>query len=172
MTASPPLPGMARGSAVFSPCGLFRYSLTRTFGGGQGRVAFLLLNTSTATAEINDPTIRRCIGFAQSWGYGSLEIVNLFAFRATDPRVMKRAADPIGPENDRHIIEAARTASLLVCGWGTHGAFRDRDREVMWLLRSVPVQPYCLEETKDHFPRHPLYISGNARPTIYRGRPA
>jgi hypothetical protein len=164
------LPGLARGTAVFSSCGRYRYSLTREFGAGVGRVAWLLLNCSTATAEADDATIRRCINFSRAWGYGTMEIVNLFAFRATDPRVMKAQKDPIGPENDRYILAAARSARTLVCGWGTHGSFRGRDEEVMWMLRRVPVQPYCLEVTSDSFPRHPLYIASKATPIPYGGR--
>lgn len=171
MTASLPLPGMARGSAVFSACGRYRYSLTREWGSG-GRVAYVLLNCSTATAELDDPTIRRCIGFAKSWGFGSLEITNLFAFRATDPRVMKRQDEPVGPDNDGWIRVAARRANLTVCAWGTRGRFRDRDLAVLRLLKDTNVVTYAIRVTDGGDPSHPLYLPAALKPVPYRGRPA
>lgn len=91
------------GDAVFSPCQRYRYWLERRFSEGDGTAVFVMLNPSTATAETNDPTIRRCIGFARSWGCDYLVVVNIFAFRATDPKVMKAEADPVGSDNDRHL---------------------------------------------------------------------
>lgn len=96
----------ASSDAVLSDCGTYRYSLTRVWDESRPRVCFVMLNPSTADASANDPTIVRCRNFAYSWNYGSLEVVNLFAYRATNPRVLRTVQDPIGPENDRHIIEA------------------------------------------------------------------
>jgi hypothetical protein len=104
-----------RSGAVISDCQQYRYSLTRVWAENAPRACFIMLNPSIADATINDPTIRRCIGFAIEMGCGSLEVVNLFAFRATDPKAMKQADDPIGPENDRYLIEAAQCAAQVIC---------------------------------------------------------
>ncbi len=119
MKASPILPLFddGRSSAVLSPDGVYRYQLVREWDRARPRVAFLMLNPSTADATQNDPTIRKCIAFARSWGCGSLEVVNLFAFRATDPRELGRCGarvDPVGAENDGYILAAARRASVVV----------------------------------------------------------
>src|SRR5262249_14212908 len=97
-----------RRAAVISDCGRYRYSLTRRWGdAAEPRALFVMLNPSTADAEQDDPTIRRCIGFAKAWGMGSLEVVNLYALRATDPAALLSAPDPIGPKNDTMITSAA-----------------------------------------------------------------
>ena len=90
----------AAGAAVLSPCGAYRYLLTRRFGPGKKLATFVMLNPSTADAERDDATIRKCVGFARSWGCAGLQVVNLFAFRATDPTDLRMADDPVGPEND------------------------------------------------------------------------
>lgn len=146
------------GGAVFSPDRVYRYELRRTWGEG-GVVAFIGLNPSTADETLDDPTIRRCIGFAKRWGYGHLVMLNLFAFRATDPREMKAAIHPIGPENDKHIVQVARRADLVVCAWGVHGSYQGRDQDVLNIL---PVHPQALGVTKDGYPKHPLYLPATA----------
>lgn len=87
---------------------------------------FVGLNPSTADELLDDPTIRRCVAFARSWGYGALCMTNLFAFRATDPDVMKSADDPVGPENDQHLQDLANGASVVIAAWGVHGTFGGR----------------------------------------------
>src|SRR6185369_17379869 len=101
-------------TAVISKCGKYRYSLRREWIGGAGTVCFIMLNPSTADASVDDPTIRRCIGFAQRWGYQILEVVNLYAYRATRPRDMFAAADPVGPENEYYLCKAALGAGLRI----------------------------------------------------------
>src|SRR4051812_26865304 len=107
-------------NAVISACGRYRYLLTRQVGPGPRAATFIMLNPSTADATKDDPTIRRCIGFARQWGCGRLSVLNLFAFRATDPAAMKRADDPVGPENkdwfERILTDAGE--GRVVCGWG------------------------------------------------------
>ena len=120
--------------ATFSPCKVYRYSLTRGFDDGPA-CNFLMLNPSTATATEDDPTIRRCIGFAKGWGYGVLYVTNLFALRATDPRELYKHAEPVGPDNDRCILTAATGSQLVVAAWGVHGAHRDRGADVARLIR-------------------------------------
>ena len=149
---------MVRVSAVFSPDRVYRYELRRTWGPGPV-VAFIGLNPSTADETVDDPTIRRCIGFAKRWGYGGLVMLNLFAFRATDPRDMRAADDPVGPDNDRHLIAATSESGLVVAAWGVHGAYRNRDREVAGLLAWNLM---ALGLTRDGHPRHPLYVRGDA----------
>lgn len=140
-------------AAIFDATETYRYSLLRTWESSLPRVCFVMLNPSTANAERDDPTIRRCIGFARTWGYGSLEVVNLYAFRATHPTVLFRATDPIGPENDHYIREAVGSASLLVVAWGNHGLRNGRATQVLPLLGA----PRCLGITAIGQPCHPLY---------------
>lgn len=144
--------------AVFSPCRTYRYVLRRPVGLGGGTCLFVMLNPSTADETVNDPTIRRCMGFARDWGYGLLLVANLFALRSTDPRALYAAEDPVGPENDRHILAAASEAGVVVCAWGNHGAHLDRGRAVASLLKGEGVEARCLGVTGTGQPRHPLYI--------------
>lgn len=159
--------------AVFSPDRVYRYSLIRDINaGGHGIVNLVLLNPSTADEVADDPTIRRCRGFAASWGYRSLVVTNLFGIRATDPAVMKAATDPVGPENDRHIRDFAANANAVVVAWGVHGAHRSRDAEVLALLASIGVQPVCLGVTMGGHPRHPLYVRAGLAPVVFEARVA
>ena len=120
-----------------------------------------MLNPSTADERRDDPTIRRCVGFARRWGFGGVEIVNLFALRASDPRVLRRAGDPVGAANDRHIARAAARATLVVLAWGACGRLRGRSAEIRARL-SRPA-PRCLGLTRSGEPRHPLYLRADAR---------
>src|SRR4028119_2392792 len=95
--------GREHRGAIFDPTRTYRYALWRTWDAARPPVAFVLLNPSTADARRDDPTIRRCANFARTWGFGGLEVVNLFAFRATHPTDLKCAADPVGPQNDVHL---------------------------------------------------------------------
>lgn len=149
--------------AVVSECGQYRYSLTRRWDEGSGRCVFIMLNPSTADAMMDDPTIRRCIGFAQEWGFAMLEVVNLYAFRATDPKDLFRAADSVGPENWEYIWTAVRSADLVVCAWGKPGHGRGR-----WmkdeLIRKAAIRLHVLKLNRDGSPAHPLYLSKNLQP--------
>jgi hypothetical protein len=146
-------------SAVISPCGLYRYRLGRRWGDGPP-VMFLMLNPSKADAVDDDATLRRCVDYARRWGFPALVVGNLFAFRATDPADMKRASDPVGPENDQHLIEMASSARLIVAAWGNHGAYLDRDKAVRRLIRRLPGSgrrpPKVLGLTQAGQPVHPL----------------
>jgi len=114
-----------------------------------------MLNPSTADGMRDDPTIRRCRQFAQTWGYGGVEIVNLFAFRATHPRDLRQCAKPIGDENDRYVQAAVDGAARVVVAWGNHGGWMGRDRTLLSQLKSVPL--YCLGINQSGQPCHPLY---------------
>lgn len=150
------------GEATISPCERYRYRLTRPLGGGP-TCLFVMLNPSTADAKKNDKTVTRCIGFAERENCGLLEVVNLFAWRATDPRELKRAADPVGPENDTAIVAAAGRAKLVIAAWGGSipATLRTRPAAVLEMLaRLGPV--WCLGKTKDGTPAHPLYLRADA----------
>ncbi len=146
-----------RRAAELSPCGKYRYSLCREWHGTDPKVAFIMLNPSTADHERDDPTIRRCMGFARRWGYGGLHVGNLFAWRSPCPEDLYRADDPVGDDNDiilRRLIEAS---VVTVAAWGTRGHLLQRDVAVMLLLS----RGKALGLTKNGFPRHPLYVPYN-----------
>lgn len=147
--------------ALFSADEQYRYLLTRTWDPTGLRFCVVMLNPSTATHEVLDPTVTRCVSFAKAHDCGSLAVVNLFALRATDPRVMKQHADPVGPHNDQAILDAVTGADLVVAAWGTHGTHLQRDAAVIDLLRGTPAPLLRLgPPTKDGHPRHPLYLAG------------
>ncbi|HHB81814.1 MAG TPA: DUF1643 domain-containing protein, partial [Aliiroseovarius sp.] len=114
--------GDAPSVAVYSDCERYRYQLTRSWAPKGRRVLFIMLNPSTATERQNDPTVERCERRARALGFGAFRVVNIFAFRATDPRVMRAADDPVGLENNTAIIESLDWADQTICAWGTHGA--------------------------------------------------
>lgn len=148
--------------AIISDCGLYRYRLARTWDDQRRPACFIMLNPSTADASEDDPTIRRCVGFARGWQCGGIEVVNLFALRATNPNALHVADDPIGPTNDRHIRACAEQCCPIVCAWGVGGIYRDREKIVMGILRDVGIDVKCLGITKHGRPKHPLYLPGDA----------
>ena len=156
--------------AVFSPDRKYRYTLLRNFGPGRRpgvapTVSFICLNPSTADEVKNDPTVTRCIKFAQRWGYGSMYMLNIFALRSTDPLELYRQTDPIGPFNDEYILRAVERSSLVVAGWGNHGALLSRGWNVIKLLQMAGVRLMRLGSlTIAGQPRHPLYLKGDLRP--------
>lgn len=143
---------------------LYRYSLIHKWSGAPDRkLVFLMLNPSTADAFKTDPTVAACMVWAQKWEFGELEVVNIFAYRATDPKVMKKAEDPIGPLNNAFVKEAAASASLIVAAWGAHGDHLGRGREVATkLLKDVNLT--CLATIEGGHPKHPLYIKRETKP--------
>ena len=140
-------------NATFSDCRKYRYALSRTWNGKKKTILFIGLNPSTADEKIDDPTIRRCINYAQNWGYGSLLMVNLFAYRATMPSELKNVKNPIGNDNDLHIIELSKKADIAVAAWGNEGSLLNRDKEVKKILPNL----MCLKINKSGQPAHPLY---------------
>lgn len=151
-------PAMRR-DATISPCGLYRYTLTRIWNPDEVSMCFIMLNPSTADAERDDPTIRKCIALARSqrWSRGGIVVVNLFAYRATEPADMLAAADPIGPDNDEHIRRVMGGCHPCVAAWGTKGGHKGRDRAVLEMFKVSGTPLWCLEKTKDGHPKHPLY---------------
>jgi len=148
--------------AILSEDGVYRYNLIREWDSMDPVMLFIMLNPSTADAVDDDPTIRRCTSFAQRENCGMIEVVNLFAFRATDPKELKTAEEPIGADNDEIIVMAAEEADIIVCAWGTNGALYERNEKVISLLQSVEKPIMCLGKTKDGHPKHPLYLPANA----------
>ena len=156
--------GDAPSTALYSPCERYRYALTRIWDSAGGKVLFVMLNPSTATEVQNDPTVERCERRARALGYGAFRVCNIFAFRATDPKVMRAAPDPVGPGNDAAITEGAAWADRIICAWGTHGAHLARGPEVAALLRSTGQPLFHLGLSKDGHPKHPLYIAYAQQP--------
>ena len=147
-------------TAEFSACRIYRYVLWRWWDKTKPYCMFIGLNPSIADEKNDDPTIRRCIGFAFDWGYGGLCMTNLFAFRARNPKDMLSYPNPIGNNNDEWIIKLSRQAGIVIAAWGTKGNYKARDKAVYKLVESL----YYLEKTKKGFPKHPLYLKKNIQP--------
>lgn len=148
-------------NADLSVCQEYRYSLWRIWNLDKPLVCFIGLNPSTADAKINDATIRRCMVFSKSWNYGGIYMVNLFAYRATDPDEMKKAIDPIGPANDKFIKDAVRQCKIVIACWGNQGDHLDRDYQVKQLVKK---KLHYLQINQSGKPGHPLYLPGELVP--------
>jgi hypothetical protein len=140
--------------AYISACGKYRYSIERVWDRQLPSVLFIGLNPSVADAEVDDPTLNRCIRFAKDWGYGGVFVGNLFAYRATDPKELTRIGDPVGPENDVWLARLRTAVDLAVAAWGYRGALHDRAAMVAQNLGRL----HCLGTTRSGAPRHPLYV--------------
>ena len=162
-------------SATCSPCEQYRYVLSRIWAEDIEPCIFIMLNPSTADAHQDDPTIRRVMAFAAGFGFGGVHILNLFAIRGADPSIIKESPAPVGADNQDWWcktlckVEEYAVEPTVICGWGVHGGFRDRDLEALHWLSSQQIKgPYCLGQTKAGFPKHPLYISKTAEMERYR----
>jgi hypothetical protein len=139
-------------------------------------MTFIMLNPSTADAEQDDATIRRCIGFARRHNCSELIVVNLFAYRATNPRELYKAHDPVGPDNMEHVLRAledtykSEDPGYVVCAWGAHGKLMDQDETVLGWIEGEDFPAYCLAINKDGTPKHPLYMPADAQLIPYHGR--
>lgn len=161
-------------TALLSADGVYRYALTRRWAAGPW-CAFVMLNPSTADAFDDDPTIRRCVGYAQRWGFAGLLVLNLFAVRSPDPKVMRSHPEPVGPANDVVILSALLDprasdgygVGRVVMAWGAHGGHQGRDLAVTRLLRGRGLTPQCLGRTTAGQPRHPLYLPATAEPVEF-----
>ena len=163
--------------AIFSPCRRYRYVLWRNWNLSQPAVLFIGLNPSTADETVNDPTMRRCLDFAKAWGYGGMIVTNLFAYRATKPKDLRDAKEPIGPECDRWIStlcqysvyqEGTAYGKDIILFWGNHGKWLGRDRAILQLIHPIEPNPHCLAITKQGQPAHPLYLPKSLTPIPYR----
>jgi hypothetical protein len=164
--------------AIISECGQYRYWLRRTWD-DKPPVVFVMLNPSTADAEEDDPTIRKCVRLAKHWNHGGIYVVNLFALRSSSPYGLKKVDDPIGPKNDTH-IDATVLATVGIGGkaivsWGaslSQSGFKHIKRlyrrmdEVLGLLKGVDL--HCVGKTDEGFPRHPLFVREDTQPELFR----
>lgn len=155
--------------AVFSSNRAYRYVLWRMWRSIGDYAAFIGLNPSKADEVDNDPTVKRCIAFAKAWGLSGIFMLNIFAFKATDPDEMMATASPIGRKNDEMLLRYCRKSKIIVACWGTHGAYRNRGDDVAKrVLKGQTI--YCLGTTKNGFPKHPLYLAKTAGLEPYKGR--
>ncbi|MBM0741442.1 DUF1643 domain-containing protein [Phormidium sp. CLA17] len=152
--------------AIIDSTGLYRYLLWREWDAAALKVGFVMLNPSRADGTVDDPTIRRCIGFARSWGYSGLEVVNLFAYRTAKPSELRQVVDPVGIENDAYLRSLSHRVNRIVLAWGNWGTWQGRDQAVLALFgRST--QLYCLNLTKTGQPKHPLYLRATCLPVSF-----
>jgi hypothetical protein len=156
--------GDAESVAIYSPCEAYRYELTRVWDRAGQKALFVMLNPSTATEVQNDPTVERCERRARALGFGAFRVTNIFAWRATDPKVMRAQSDPVGPENDEAIAAGAQWADRIICAWGSHGAHLNRGAAVERLLRVTGLPLWHLGLTQAGAPKHPLYIAYAQQP--------
>ncbi len=151
-------------SAIISSCGLYRYQLER---GQLPRLAFIMLNPSTADATQDDPTIRRCMGFAKRFKCDGIEVMNLYALRATNPKDLWTATDCVGPENDAHLIDLAQRHRIGIIAWGNN-AQAGRADDVIRLLTANGMSLYAMGWTKSKQPRHPLYLPADVPVELFK----
>ena len=156
-----------RSDAVFSDDARYRYTLLRSWAMTGPQVCFCMLNPSVADHIFDDATVRRLLVFAKDWGYGSLQVVNLFAYRATNPARLRDVDDPVGPQNNQAILEAAFHADRVIVAWGALGSWRERDQQALALLERAGREPYHLGLTREGHPRHPLYLRKTVTPQPY-----
>ena len=149
-----------RKAAIISKDGLYRYSLKRTWDARKERVLFIMLNPSTADAIKDDQTIKKCVGFAQRWGYGGITVGNLFALRSRDPNGLLGPHDPVGPKNNAYLQQLAKECPVVVAAWGNSAdksrlsrLFRQRQSFIKELLQG---RMQCLGTNKDGTPKHPV----------------
>lgn len=153
-----------KSDAIFSEDKKYRYLLSRQWQKAKPQVCFIMLNPSTATENVDDPSVRKCGEYARKWGYGGISIMNIFGFRSTDPKELKKVIDPIGKENDDHLLVNALFCDIVVCAWGMHSLYKNRGVGIKTLLEKHGVPLYYLELSKTGVPKHPLYLKGNLQP--------
>jgi hypothetical protein len=139
---------------------LYRYWLFRCWNMDKPIIVWIMLNPSTADHKKDDPTITRCINFSKSWGYGGMIVVNLFAFRATNPKELKKCEDPVGPDNNYYIKNIIQMCDVSVAAWGNDGTYMNRDKEIKTMFPDL----LCLKKTVSGNPYHPLYLKSDLKP--------
>ena len=146
--------------AIISQDNKYRYQLSRIWNEEKPQILFIMLNPSTADADVDDPTIRRVVNFAKSWGYGGVFVGNLYAFRSTDPKKLRNTYDPIGEDNTQHIKYLIGLTERIIYAWGNN------KKEPEW-LRDLVDTPYCIDISKKGIPKHPLYLKKELEPKLY-----
>ena len=159
--------GDAPSTAVYSDCERYRYLLTRVWEPAGRKALFIMLNPSTATEVQNDPTVERCERRARTLGFGGFRVTNIFAWRDTDPKKMRAAAEPIGAENDAMIAQSCDWAEQIIAAWGAHGEHLQRGVAMEALLRDMELPVFHLGLTKAGHPKHPLYIAYTQQPELW-----
>jgi len=155
-----------QGGAILDITERYRYSLWRSWDQTAPKIGFVMLNPSRADASVNDPTIRRCLGFACFWGFGALEVVNLFAYRSARPQDLLQVNDPIGPDNEAYLASLSDRVDRIVLAWGNWGKLQGRNQVALEILASETL--YCLGTTQTQQPRHPLYLHHSCVPTLFQ----
>ncbi|MGA9070877.1 MAG: DUF1643 domain-containing protein [Terracidiphilus sp.] len=146
----------------------YRYTLKRVWDASLGSVLFVMMNPSTADPYVDDPTVAKCQRYARSWGYGTMLVGNTFAYRATNQKDLLRVADPVGPKNDKCLLQMAAQAGLIVLAYGKpHKNLCQRGRDVAALLRRAGHELHALKLCNDGTPSHPLYLKGTLRPILF-----
>ena len=148
---------------MFSPCRKYRYTLWRIWEDKKPYVMFIGLNPSIADDSIDDPTIRKCINYCKSWGFGGLYMLNLFSYISTDPDKIKDIQNPIGKENDSWLLKISKNATIVIAAWGNHGHLNQRSDDILNLIPNM----HCLKVNKTGYPAHPLYQKSNLKPIKY-----
>ena len=164
--------------ATFSLCRKYRYTLRRIWDRErfekEGACTFICLNPSTADETVDDPTVRRCINYAKDWGYPAFIMLNLFAFRATDPEDMKRTGNPVDISvnsiiQNNTLVEVCKESGIVVAGWGNHGSYLDRAHDVELLLEYHKIKLHCLKiNSATRMPAHPLYLKKSLMPKLLK----
>jgi len=157
-------------TAIISECKQYRYELTRTWDESMPKVLFIMLNPSTADADNDDPTIRRCIGFAKSWGYGGLIVCNLFAYRATNPKELLKCKDPVGISNIDHVSKACTNVEKVITAWGNYPIVDKlmKGKSAFRMLTHSLKKLHYIDISKTHCPKHPLYLSKELQPIKWK----
>ena len=145
---------------------VYRYFLWTLWDTTRPLVLWILLNPSIASLSQNDPTVSRCMQRSQILGFGEAIITNAFAYRSTDPKQLYQATNPIGPDNNYWLRTLSQQADQIICGWGSHGAYQDRDQAIQSLLKTQNL--YCLGQTQKGQPKHPLYLSYRVQPELFQ----
>jgi len=146
--------------AIISSDDKYRYVLSRIWDESKSKVMIIGLNPSTADASYDDPTIRKCIKYAKSWGYGGIYMLNLFAFRASKPKIMFSVDEPIGVENNQYLMDYSLKCDKVVCAWGSDGNYKNRSSEIKSKLSNL----HYLARNKSGEPSHPLYLKPELTP--------
>jgi hypothetical protein len=164
-------PDVKSSAAVFGgPDNCYRYQLRRTWDETKPHAMFIMMNPSIADSKQEDPSVAKCGRFARSWGYGGIYVGNTFAYRATDKKRLRVCDDPIGPENNKHLIEMAKLAKTVIFAYGQpgHRSLRDRGRLLAKILIDKGVKPHVLKLSKDGTPCHPLYLRKDLEPVVWK----
>lgn len=147
-------------NAIISSDGKYRYQLSRIWDEEKSKVLFIMLNPSTADADVDDQTIRRVINFAKSWGYGGLFVGNLYAYRSTEPKDLRFTNNPIGEDNIQHVKNLIGLSERVIYAWGNN------QKEPDWLCNLVKT-PYCIDISKNGIPKHPMLLKKELLPKLF-----